>query len=178
MRGTRKAAIALAVATAAFAGGCAGSPASATLADSKGLVQLVRNEAGQRLPTDDVQEVKLVDDGSEACDDNPAGRERRWSSTLLVTLLPTASDSLEGTYSDLIDSFVGNGWSEVTYGGGGAATLKKPGTDASIAFTATKADPDAATPPAINITIRSACVTTAGAESDEVQELEALAAED
>lgn len=178
MRGTRNAAIALAVVLAALAAGCASTPAGATLADSKGLVQLVRNEAGQRLPADDVQEVKLVDDGSEACDaDDPKGIERRWASTLHITMLPSASDSFETTYSDLIESFVGNGWSEVSYGGGGAATLQKPDNNASIDFAATKADVDAATPPTIRITIHSGCVTTAGADSDEVTELESLAAD-
>jgi len=180
MRGTRIPQLAAAVLGIALIAGCTSTPAGATLADSKGLVQLVRNEAGQRLPADDVEDVTLVDDGSEACAeaaDDPEGLERRWASTLLVTLSPTASDTLETTYSELIDSFVGNGWSEVSYGGGGAATLQKPDQEASIAFAAAKADPNAATPPTIRITIHSACVTTAGAESDEVTKLEALAGE-
>ena len=180
MSGTRTPALASAIIAVTLLAGCASAAAGATLADSKGLVQLVRNEAGQRLPADDVAEVKLVDDGSEACADaadDPEGRERRWASTLVVTLSPTASDSLETTYSELIDSFVGNGWSEVSYGGGGAATLQKPDEDASIAFAATQADVDAATPPSVSITIHSACVATAGAESDEVTKLEELSAD-
>ena len=180
MRGTRTPQLVVVILTTALIVGCSSTPAGATLADSKGLVQLVRNEAGQRLPADDVQEVELVDDGSEACKDaadDPAGLERRWASTLHITMLPAASETFEATYSELIDSFVGNGWSEVSYGGGGAATLQKPDQDASIAFAATKADPDAATPPTIRITIHSGCVTTGGTDSDEVKKLEALAGE-
>ena len=180
MSGTRTPAIALVIVVLTTLAGCASTPAGATLADSKGLVQLVRNEAGQRLPDYEVENVELVDDGSEACKDeadDPEGLERRWVSTLLITLAPTAANSLESTYSELIESFVGNGWSEVSYGGDGATELQKPDQDASIAFAATKADPDAATPPTIGITIHSACVTTAGAESDEVLELESVQAE-
>lgn len=148
----------------------------ATLADSKGIVQLVRNEAGSRLPAESVAEVKLVDDSSEAClaeAEDPERKLRRWASTSVVTMTAEAAAGLEATYSDLIQSFVGNGWSEVSYGGGGAATLMKPDQDASIGFAATKADEAAATPPTIRITIHSGCVATDGETSDEVTTLEA-----
>lgn len=149
---------------------CAAPPPSASLADAKSLVQLVRNEAGARIAEAATAELAVVDDASESCDpDDPEGRERRWTSTSLVTLDTAAGDSLDSIYKELIDSFSANGWSEVSYDGGGAVSLKKPASDASLQFLADRGDAGVAS---ISVTISSACVTTGGAESDEVTTLE------
>jgi len=149
---------------------CAGSPPTASLADAKSLVQLVRNEAGARIAAGTTAELAVVDDISEPCDpDDSDGRERRWTSTSVVSLDTAAGDSLESVYQDLIDSFSANGWSEVSYEGGGAVSLRKPESDASLQFDATAGDSGEAS---ISVTISSACVATAGAESDEVTTLE------
>lgn len=152
---------------------CAMAPPAASLADAKSLVQLVRNEAGARIAAGTTAELAVVDDVSEACDpDDSEGRERRWTSTSLVTLDPAAGDSLESIYGDLIDSFSANGWSEVSYGGRGAVSLRKPESDASLEFVADSGDTDTNVPATITVTISSGCVQTAGAESDEVATLE------
>ena len=154
---------------------CASAEPTASLADAKSLVQLVRNEAGARIADVTTAEIAVVDDVSEACadeGDDPDGRERRWRSTSLVTLDSAAGDSLETIYADLINSFSANGWSEVTYGGGGAVELRKPESDASLNFLAAAEDADAAAPATISVTISSGCVQTQGATSDEVATLE------
>lgn len=145
------------------------------LADAKSIVQLVRNEAGERVPAASVASVTVVKDGSEACvgaDDDPAGAQRRWVATSVITFTDGASSTLESAYADLINSFSANGWSEVSYGGGGSVTLQKPESDESIAFLATPADDDSAAPASITMSIASGCVDTAGEGSAEVAVLE------
>jgi hypothetical protein len=152
---------------------CTSGSSGPRLVDAKSIVQLVRNEAGARMPTESVASVTLVDDGSVACETvevDPGGVQRRWASTSLVTFTDGAGGTLEATYAELIGSFSANGWSEVTYGGGGTVTLKKPGGDATLTFLA-EAEEEG-TPASIAITIESGCVATEGTGSEEVALLE------
>lgn len=150
-------------------------PTGPRLANAKSIVQLVRNEAGDRVPSESVASMDVVTDGSEAClavDEDPSGKLRRWASTSVVTFNEGDGDTLESIYADVINSFSGNGWSEVSYGGGGNVTLQKPGSDETLAFLATPEDADAGTPASLTIAITSGCVATAGEGSAEVSVLE------
>lgn len=156
--------------------GCASEPRTGPgLADAKSIVQLVRNEASERIPTASVAAVEIIADESQACGtaaDDPKETRRRWAATSVVTLAPGAGDTLESTYADLINSFSGDGWSEVSYDGDGAVSLQKPESEDTIAFLATPMDADAGTPASITIAIVSGCVLTGGAGSAEVALLE------
>ena len=145
------------------------------LADAKSVVQLVRNEAGDRVPPESVQRVEVISDASETCDsatEDPDGIQRRWVSSSAFTLAPGSGATLEATYADLINSFSGDGWSEVTYGGRGSVTLQKPESLSTLSFLATPEDVGAGTAASITISVASGCVATAGSGSDEVTLLE------
>ena len=155
--------------------GCASEPAAsgATLADAKALVQLVRIETEERLPAADVVAVETVGDTSEAClpeNEDAEGLQRRWVTSASVELTATGEEGIGASFQTLIDSFTANGWSEVEYGGGGVVTLSRPGSDASIDFVASLGEDGA--PSTITADIRSGCVATDGADSDEVAQLE------
>lgn len=166
---SRTTACVLATALMLTLAGCSAEPhRGPRLADAKSIVQLVRNEAGERIPAESVAEVSVLSDGSEECvgqDDDSAGTQRRWVATSLITFTADAGDTLEATYADLINSFSANGWSEVSYGGGGSVTLNKPESQESIAFLATAADDAAGEPASITMSIVSGCVETVGDES-------------
>ena len=172
----RTTAIVLSAALLVSLAGCASDTRRGPrLADAKSIVQLVRNEAGERIPAASVAEVTVLSDGSEPCvgaSDDPAGAQRRWVATSRVTFTDGASGTLESAYADLINSFSANGWSEVSYGGGGSVTLQKPESQESIAFLATPADAAGGEPASITMSIASGCVDTAGEGSAEVAVLE------
>lgn len=148
------------------------------LADAKSVVQLVRNEAGDRVPPESVERIEVLNDASEACGsatEDPNGIQRRWVSTSAFTLVAGSGDTLEATYAELINSFSGDGWSEVTYGGRGSVTLQKPESLSTLSFLATPEDAGAGTAASITISVASGCVPTDGSGSDEVTMLDEAA---
>ncbi|WP_411698661.1 hypothetical protein [Conyzicola sp.] len=182
----RIAALALVALAGATLAGCAAQPgagagggadASLTLAQTKSPVQLLRNEAADRIDQFIVETVNETEDLSVACkteEVDPLGLERSWTSSVEVSLKAGSAWRATIVADDLIASFEEQGWiasraapSAVTYTG-----LKSDASAATIGITVTNEDLATATPAKLQITTEGPCVTTAGAESDEVTKLE------
>lgn len=174
---TKSALLSTALAVAILTTGCTAQATGARLVDAKSIVQLVRNEAGARLPVELVADIAVESDSSQSCmavAEDPLGTMRRWQSTTVITLADGEGSRLEPVFLDLIESFSANGWSEVTYGGGGTVSLKKPGGDATLEFVAAAESADALAPATITVNVESGCVMTAGENSEEVVVLETV----
>ena len=186
---TRKAVV-LAVVTLTFAGlsGCAsqgggathdgaGANSTLTLAQTKSPVQLLRNEAADRLDEFVVETVNETEDLSVACKTekaDPLGLERSWVSSVDVSLKEGSAWRVAIMADELVASFEAQGWvasrgapSAVTYTG-----LKSETSAATIGLTVTTEDLAAGTPAKLQITSKGPCVMTAGAQSDEIAKLE------
>jgi len=136
------------------------------LVDTKGSVQLLRNEAWLRLPTLMVKGDEETDDTSVACDDSGASRSWRASTTALIN--NSFAPRVAGVATELVDSFVEQGWS--ADGVGELVTLTKEGSLAAIEVHAV--EKTAENRASITITTTGPCVATDGADSDEVRVLE------
>jgi len=151
--------------------------ASLTLAQTKSPVQLLRNEAANRIDEFIVETINETEDLSTACktaEADPLGLERSWTSSVEVSLKAGSAWRATIVADELVASFEAQGWvasrgapSAVTYTG-----LKSETSAATIGLTVTNEDTAAGTPAKLQITTEGPCVTTAGAESDEVARLE------
>jgi hypothetical protein len=164
--------------------GCASengaSPAAGTaltLAQTKSPVQLLRNEAANRIDEFIVETINETEDFSTACktaDADPLGLERSWTSSVEVSLKAGSAWRATIVADELVASFEAQGWiasrgapSAVTYTG-----LKSENSAATIGLTVTTEDLAAGTPAKLQITTEGPCVATDGGESDEVKRLE------
>ncbi|GAB3607696.1 hypothetical protein GCM10027413_31050 [Conyzicola nivalis] len=167
-------------------GACAGeveAPTSVaerqvTLAQSKSYAQLLRNEASSRLPEIVLKQVAESTDVSIACDADPAGLLRSWTSTMKILVTNSTAARVQQVADDLAATFVEQGWK---------ADLAEESTDtlvvtrlrsatslADMAITATSKATDQV--PSIQVTATGVCALTGGPESDEVTKLEQDAA--
>jgi len=161
------------------AGGGEGTAGAAdpqpTLAETKSVAQLLRNEAASRLPEIVFKEINGTNDVSEACEsatDDPDGLSRSWLSSMTILLTNSQSARIATVSQELADSFVADGWVEKTSDSTDATliTLTNENSLATIAFSVEpKADGQE---PAIRIATSGPCVPTAGEGSDEVLQLE------
>lgn len=186
--------IALAIAAGVLTG-CAASPGGSgqvrsggdlSLSETKSPVQLLRNDAAGRIPTDVIRTVEAADDVSVACLDeaqDPDGALRSWHSTAIVTIEDAATDRIQGVVSELIGTYTDQGW--LARGLGGSATIKNnlltsETSIAEIRVASKLPDLDAVSTSTdetveialIEIQVHGPCVATAGADSDEVRSLE------
>jgi hypothetical protein len=182
-KATALAVVALALASlsacASQPGGGADSAAgsSLTLAQTKSPVQLLRNEAANRIDSFIVETVNETQDLSTACKTekvDPLGLQRSWTSSVEVSLKEGSAWRTSIVADELVASFEEQGWvasrgapSAVTY-----TALKSDTSAATIGISVTNEDAATGTPAKLQITTKGPCVTTGGAESDEVTRLE------
>lgn len=142
------------------------------LVETKSPVQLLRNEATNRLDSSVVADVRKTGDLSFPCyneEENPGGFIRQWKSSAELVLVE-GSDRV-GAAQALAQSFVDQGWTakEVSSDTSFALTiLTNESSVASIEISSANESASAM----IRITATGPCVTTDGPDSDEVADLE------
>jgi hypothetical protein len=151
-----------------------GDDSGVTLAQSKSYAQLLRNEASSRLPEIVLKQVAESTDVSIACDDDPAGLSRSWTSTMSILVTNSTAARVQQVADDLAASFVEQGW-KAAHADESTDTLvvtrlRSATSLADIAITATSKATDQL--PSIAITATGVCAMTGGPESDEVAMLE------
>lgn len=145
-----------------------------TLAQSKSYAQLLRNEASSRLPEIVLKEVAQSTDVSVACDSDPEGLARSWSSSTSILITNSTAARIQTVADDLAATFVEQGWT-VSPDASSTDTqiVTELTSEASLAAieiaAALKADGQE---PSIRITATGVCAMTGGPESDEVLKLE------
>jgi len=156
--------------------GCAGEAESptASLTETKGPTQLLRNEASSRIPTGAIESIAGEEDLSVACktDDDPEGLYRSWQSSLLATIDKDAAWRVAQISTDLADSFIEDGWYvSGTKDGAETTTLTRPGALSTIKFTSTEGNAEGVGA-TVHINATGPCVLTEGPDSTEVTKLE------
>lgn len=144
-------------------------PPPLTLAASKPLVQLLRNETAGRVPLAVVQQT-VNEDYSEACGDDPSIRS--WHSAVRLETDKSDPAAVDALIEKLSASFDKDGW--IATPGNEREELKqavylKSGTAAEIHVSA---DVRAGVGRAVVVTVFGPCVQTDGPDSDEVTSLE------
>lgn len=158
--------------------GCAGEAEAptASLTETKGPTQLLRNEASSRIPTGAIEAISGEEDQSVACkteDEDPKGLYRSWQSSLTASIDKDAAWRVAQINSDLADSFIEDGWYvSGTKDGKDTTTLTRPGAVSTLAFTSTEGDADGVGA-TVHIDATGPCVLTEGPDSSEVTKLEA-----
>lgn len=159
--------------------GDAGDIPELSLAQTKGPVQLLRNEAANRIPKKFVQDVILAKDTSKACqstDSDPKGLIRSWRSSVRIALKPDATADVASLVDLLSATFIKQGWEEGSFGSATIVELKSAKSAVVIHVSTKKADAESGKGGEIQIQTGGPCVTTAGEDSDEVKKLEAAEA--
>jgi hypothetical protein len=149
-----------------------------TLAQSKSYAQLLRNEASSRLPAIVLKQVAESTDVSIACDDDPAGLLRSWTSTMKILVTNSTAARVQRVADDLAATFVAQGW-KADLGDESTDTLvvtrlHSATSLADVTITATLKAGDQV--PSIQVTATGVCALTGGPESHEVTMLEEDAA--
>ena len=144
-----------------------GTPPTASLADTKSPVQLLRNESILRLPSADIGSVESTDE-SVGCDGDKS--VRRWNSAAIITLSDSAGQKPDAAITTLAASFEEDGW-VVSPGNeredDEQAVLTSGTSAAEIRLIA-----HAGTPATVTIEAAGPCVQTDGPDSEEVRKLE------
>jgi len=145
-----------------------------TLAQSKSYAQLLRNEASSRLPEIVLKEVAQSSDVSVACDSDPAGLERSWSSGMSILITNSTAPRIHAVADELAASFVAQGWtSNQDASSTDTRIVTELTSKASLAAIQIEAALKAeGQEPSISITATGVCALTGGPESDEVLKLE------
>ncbi len=169
----RLAAPLIGAALAALLAGCspaASTPDALTLAETKSPVQLLRNEAADRIPEDSISAVLSTSDESAPCrtaETDPEGLERQWRSTARFEIAPFVE--VGGTVKALVASFVEQGWIEGTFGADTIIELTREGSETNIHITTKSARDEAGAQ--ISVTVSGPCVVTEGKSSEDVVKL-------
>ena len=143
--------------------GCASSTPGLSLADTKSQVQLLRNGAADRVPSDVIAGVENSADYSSECGEGEPNRQ--WNSSVILQLAP--GTDARATYAALLSSFVEEDWVS-SHPGENYTSLVSSKRFSSILVTVE----DAAAAPSLLLEVTGPCVETAGADSDEVRMLE------
>jgi uncharacterized OsmC-like protein len=147
--------------SAALSAGTTGS----TLADTKAVVQLLRNETANRIPREVIGSVISQSDISEPCD---AGDPMRlWRSGVRVVLTEERTKDATQTFRNVVESFRANGWKEVRETD--QKSILTSTSSMGIVEISARAD---TSPSSIGIVVTGPCVATAGAGSAEITKLE------
>jgi len=161
-----------AVLALALLAGCSSPPQALTLVETKSPVQLLRNDAWYRLPEVMVKQDSDTSDKSVACDDDPTGRMRAWHSSTIALVNNSQAPRVVLAGDNLAATFVAQGW-EADRSEEGNAVLTVLTRSASVAVIEIEAvEKTAEHRASIRITASGPCVSTAGADSDEVRGLE------
>jgi hypothetical protein len=147
--------------SAALSAGTTGS----TLADTKAVVQLLRNETANRIPREVIGSVISQSDISEPCD---AGDPMRlWRSGVRVVLTEERTKDATQTFRNVVESFRANGWKEVRETD--QKSILTSTSSMGIVEISARADTG---PSSIGIVVTGPCFATAGAGSAEITKLE------
>ena len=163
---------ALGLAAALVLTGCAAQPAAdgLTLLQTKSPVQLMRNEAADRLDPAVFDVVRKSTDTSFPCvteDGNDGGIVRQWKSSTDLALVEGADENAAA--EAIVESFVTQGWAaeKLEEAGVDLTELSKAESIAVIRVAAA----DESTSALVRITALGPCVVTGGPDSDEVVNL-------
>ena len=166
--------IAAALVSLALLAGCAAGPSDAglTLVETKSPVQLLRNDATNRVDQALVASVRKETDQSFPCfneEENPGGLIRQWKSSAEIVLV--ADTDRQATASALVDSFVDQGWEAAEVSDDSSFGLTTLSSKASVA-TIEVSSADMSAVAIVRITATGPCVKTGGPDSDEVKNLQ------
>lgn len=156
--------------------GCTSGVHTLSLVETKSPVQLLRNDAWYRLPEVMVKADSETSDVSVGCDQDATGVLRSWRSSTIALLNNSQAPRVVTAGDDLAATFVEQGWSaeRVESGPTVLTVLTRATSVAVIEIEAVqKTEGHGAS---IRITTSGPCVITAGADSDEVRDLEAITA--
>lgn len=155
--------------------GCSSTDTGATLADTKGPTQLLRNDAASRVPAEAVLAVGTKSDESLGCalEDDPDGLLRKWHSGIVLEIGSGSAADIGTISADLSASYTAEGWDEFLSEGDGSSTrtLQKKGSGAELRIETTEDADGDGLGAAIAIDVYGQCVKTAGPDSDEVTKL-------
>lgn len=143
-----------------------------TLVQTKSPVQLLRNNAVDRVAPAAIEKLRKEADASFPCgneDENPGGLVRQWQSSVDVVL--AAGHDRAEVADGLIASFVDEGWAVNRLDGGSTFALSILSSESSVAQIQIAAADETANS-IVRITAIGPCVTTAGPDSDEVASLD------
>jgi len=154
--------------------GCATQPTASgglTLLDTKSPVQLMRNEAADRLDPAVFDDVRKTADASFPCvteDGNEGGFVRQWKSSTDLGLIADADEVAAA--AQIVESLIGQGWTVVGSDEESAVELTVLTNPESLA-TIEVAAADESTSSLVRITATGPCVMTEGPDSAEVTSL-------
>lgn len=154
--------------------GCATQPQASSglsLLDTKSPVQLMRNEAADRLDPTVFDDVRKTSDASFPCvtdDGNEGGFVRQWKSSTDLGLVDGADQVVAAM--QIVDSLVGQGW-EVEESDEESAVDLTVLTNSESLATIEVAAADESTSSLVRITATGPCVMTEGPDSAEVSSL-------
>jgi hypothetical protein len=159
--------------------GCAGATNDGTsgngeprLVDTKSPVQLLRNDATDRVDAADIASIRKEVDQSEPCFDeakNPGGLVRQWKSSVEL-VLADGTDRV-AIMDKLIQSFTEQGWSFEELSNTADLWDVVLSSDASLANIEISST-ELSIVSIIRVISTGPCVTTDGPDSDEVKSLE------
>lgn len=154
-----------------------GSPYPAlTLAQTKAPVQLLRNEAANRIPEKLIDSIIASKDVSSACqteETDPDGLIRSWRSSVRIGLKPSDKIKVESVVAALNATFIKQGWEQGSYGAATIVELTSPQSAVVIHISTKAADKETGAGAELQIQTGGPCVPTDGTTSDEVANLEA-----
>lgn len=155
--------------------GCAATPTEVTsLAQTKSPVQLLRNEAANRIPQEAVASTLNTQDESTNCrtpETDPEGLLRSWRSIIRFELVYGDAVDADAIVDDLAESFVDQGWDRGIYGTASIIELTRPGSETNIHISVKKANDENEEGAEIQLTVAGPCVMTEGKDSGEVKSL-------
>lgn len=175
----RMAAATLAVLAASTIAGCGSSGIDVaqygdfTLLETKGIVQVMRNDVAGSIPALVVVGTRDSTDLSIACfpdSNDPDGLVRAWQSTVQIDIVETAAGGVWGVFDRLVTSYQNKGWKVENVDVADTSQAVRL-TSGSIAAEIQLSIPEDKSP-VIGLVATGPCTATAGADSDEVKLLE------
>ena len=161
-----------------FLTGCAGTgdgdanSGEPRLVDTKSPVQLLRNDATDRVDPADIASIRKEVDQSEPCyteDKNPGGLIRQWKSSVEL-VLADGTDRV-AIMTELVQSFTDQGWTSEELGNTADLWDVQLSSDASLANIEISSS-ELSVVSIIRVVSTGPCVKTDGPDSDEVKSLE------
>ena len=169
-----QAAVSVLLSAALLAGCASGSEGeeTLTLVETKSPAQLLRNEAANRVPAEQVEAIIKSQDESTSCrtvETDPEGLLRSWRSGVRFQLVNDASVDPDDVLDTLVNSFVDDGWDRGSFGVETIVELTRAGSETNIHVSVSRPDPSAGAE--IQLVVAGPCVMTDGRDSEEVTSL-------
>lgn len=156
--------------------GCSSGVHTLTLVETKSPVQLLRNDAWYRLPDVMIKADTETSDVSVGCDQDATGVLRSWRSSTVALLNNSQAPRVVTAGDELAATFVEQGWSAERVEDGAAVLTVLTRTTSVAVIEIEAVQKTEGQRASIRITTSGPCVITAGPESDEVRDLEAITA--